>query len=264
MVERTPAQLKTDYFAAFAISHLNALRPHYKTGETLGRHPGRLRNVSQHSLAAGGIAKLLCEMFGLPEEEKNPVVDGALLHDWDKKREIFAIDSALKRDELSLDLLDEIKRDQDEKLRRMGISEEVIMLTQANTPETVDGPQTLAEKIVWFADAMLWDTEATPLNERFNGQIPKWDDSEETLRRKARNHQRSELFRERYAGKSLHELQLELGEKIGKEFAERMGYQGEINELPLYLRDKMEERILQQSTPTKLPVINPPDGWNIP
>lgn len=234
---------KTAYFADFAKSHLSAFRPHYKQGETLGKGPEVWRNVSEHCLVAGVFADILAEELSLPADQKSTVVKAAIMHDWFKKHESMAQRTASKEDTLSLQTLSEIKARDGQVLQKMGVSQDIIALTGVNVPETPEGPQGFPEKIIWYVDAMLSNTEPVPIRQRFDDLERGWDGAKEDPARAERNNAFSNLYREQYGGKSLYDVQRELGDRIGTEFSQLMGYHGEVSQLPLFLKEKLAERI---------------------
>ena len=236
-------KLKTAYFSDFAKSHLSAFRPHYRQGETLGKRPEVWRNVSEHCLVAGVLADILADELYLPEDQKSVVVKAAIMHDWFKKHELTTQQAASKEGTLSLQTIAEIKEKNDQALQAMGVPPDIIALTGVNTPETPAGPQRLSEKIIWYVDAILLNTELMPIEQRFDDSERGWDGTKEDPVRAVRNNAFSNLYRAQYGGKSLYEVQRALGGKIGAEFAQRMGYQGDISQLPLFLREKLVERI---------------------
>ena len=234
---------KTAYFSDFAKSHLSAFRPHYRQGETLGKGPEVWRNVSEHCLVAGVFADILADELHLPADQKGIVVKTAIMHDWFKKHESMAQRVASREGTLSLHTLSEIKARDSQALQEMGVQQEIIILTGANVPETTEGPKELPEKIIWYIDAMLSNTEPVSIRQRFDDLERGWDGAKEDPSRAERNNAFSNLYRDYYGGKSLYDAQRELGEKIGAEFAQLMGYQGDVDQVPLYLKGKLTERI---------------------
>ena len=239
---------KTAYFAGFAQSHSSAFRPHYRQGETLGKGPEVWRNVSEHCLVAGVFADILADELHLSVDQKVTVVKAAIMHDWFKKHESTAQRAANEEGKLSLSILSGIKEDDSQKLLAMGVPQDIVNLTGANDPETQDGPQTLPEKIIWYVDAMLSNTEPVPIRQRFDDLERGWDGTKEDPARAERNNAFSNLYSEKYSGKSLYDVQRELGDKIGAEFAQLMGYQGEASQLPHALKNKLRERINSNAT----------------
>lgn len=234
---------KTAYFADFAKSHLSAFRPHYKQGETLGKGPEVWRNVSEHCLVAGVFADILADELHLATDQKSNVVKAALAHDWFKKHESMAQRAASENGTLSIQTLSEIKERDSQALQEMGVPRDIISLTGANVPETPEGPQELPGKIIWYVDAMLSNTEPVPIRQRFDDLERGWDGTKEDPVRAERNIAFSNLYEDQYGGKTLYDVQRELGDKISAEFAQIIGYQGEASQLPLFLKEKLTERI---------------------
>lgn len=235
---------KTRYFSRLALSHKNALLPHWHEGETLGKKddPEIWRNVGKHCLVAGAFANLLARKLGLPVEEIRDVTEAALLHDWYKKHETLARKRAITVVEIR-DLIQHEKEKDCRILREQyGFRERVVRLTGANLPTDARGPETLSERILWYVDAMLTDTEPMRIRQRF-------DDLENHPERGESNRAFSESYRPVYGGISLYELQRQLGDAIGKEFATLLGYQGDPEDLPFFLKSLLEEEIRKEAIP---------------
>lgn len=238
---------KTAYFSRFAAAHLNAFRPHLRIGETLGKGPGIWRNIAEHCLVAGAFADLLADELQLSSSDKSDVVAAAILHDWHKKHELSAQSKYAAEGTLSEHKLSLIQEHARAELRELGIPERVIRLSHANLPNTVEGPQTLPEKILWYVDAMLSHTEPVPIKQRFSDLERGWDGVREDPARAQRNLAFSSLYTDRYRGKPLYSLQQELGLTISQELADRLNYHGDIEQLPLALKEKLQERIATQA-----------------
>lgn len=234
---------KRKFLSSFALAHMSAFRLHYKKGETLGKREGVWRSVSEHCLVEGVFADILAEELGLSTEERVKVVQAALLHDWFKKHEATAQRAALSRGQLTSEVMNAIKENDKKGLEDFGVPEDVIKLAGANIPQSEEGPSSLPEKIVWYVDAMMMDTNPVSIQDRFDKLEQGWDGFKNDHARAQRNLAFSDFYRERYGGKSLYEVQRRLGEVIGREFARSIGYQGEIAALPLALRDKFIERV---------------------
>jgi len=234
---------KTAYFADFAKSYLSAFRPHYRQGETLGKGPEVWRNVSEHCLVSGVFADILSDELHLPPDQKNLVVKAAIMHDWFKKHESIAQRAANQEGTLSLQTISEIKARDNQALQEMGVPQDIIALTGANVPETQAGPEALPEKIIWYIDAMLSNTEPVPIRQRFDDLERGWDGTKEDPIRAERNNALSSLYKEYYDGQSLYDVQRELGNRISAEFAQIIGYQRETSQLPLFLKEKLVEKI---------------------
>lgn len=90
-------------------------------------------------------------------------------------------------------------------------------------------------------------TEVGPINIRFDDLERGWDGTHEIQERAQRNNAFSDLYKERYNGKSLYDVQRELGQKIGTQFAEALGYKGDVYELPYFIRNNLEQRIINHN-----------------
>ncbi len=233
---------KVAYMAEFAASHLSAFKPH-KTGETLGRRPEVWRNVSSHCLGAGVFADILAAQLDLLPEKRKRVVHAAILHDWYKKHEQTAQRAAAESGTLSLQTFDDIRDRDFQLLRELGIDEATIQLTGANVPDDVSGPIDDEQKIVWFVDAMLSDTKPVRISERFDNLERGWDGNKEDPERAKRNAGFSNSYKPKFGGRSLYEIQREVGDRIGREFSERLGFSGDPSDLPEFLKGKFMERV---------------------
>lgn len=228
--------LRRRYLSRLALRYKRAFRPHRELGQTLGnkRNPEIWRNVAQHCLVAGCFAELLAQEMRLASSQVRDVTEAAILHDWYKKHETLA----RRRASSPAELIELVRLSNDEDraaLRNYGVSEKVLDLCRANLPETVLGPQTDEEKIVWFVDAMLADTEPVSIEQRFA-------DLEGHPSRGAANLAFSASYFPRY-GKTLYELQRELGRSVGDYLARRIGFDGDSAQLPRHLNDVLSRRI---------------------
>lgn len=235
---------KKHYFNKFKKLHIDSFRPHYGKGETDGEGPGVWKNVSEHCLVAGIFASILCDLLRISEVMKGKVIEAAILHDWYKKHESLALQTAMDEGAISLKIISKIKEKDAQLLREMGISEEIIFLTGANVPKTVDGPNTIPEKIIWYVDAMLSNTDVVPIRQRFDNLERGWDGEKQNQIRAKRNNVTSNLYKAKFGGRSMYDVQREIGDKIGKEFAEIIGYDGEVDLMPLFLEEKLKKLIM--------------------
>lgn len=242
---------KTAFFADFARAHASSFRPHYQRGETLGRRGQEIwRNVSKHCLVSGVLTDVLADELRLPLDLKDKIVKAAILHDWFKKHEAEEMYAAGLEKALSIERLSEVREKDAQALREMKVPEDVIHLTGANIPETEDGPQTISEKIIWYVDMIVSNSEILSLQKTLaNRQRGYFDeDDEEKLLRAERQEVFSNLFRDKYKGKTLDEVQQAIGNRIEPEFANLIGYDGKPEELPDFLRGKIIERIDQHNS----------------
>lgn len=244
---------KRNYCRVFAVSHLSAFRPHYKKGETLGKirktEEGWVkttdiwRRVSEHCLVEGIFADILCEKLRVNPEERKKIVKAALLHDWFKKHEVTGMNSLIKEGKMTLHALEEIKNRDSQALRDMGVADDIIQLIETIVPETIEGPQTLSEKIIWYTDMILFGTEPVSIEQRLNNFERGWDETKEDPARAQCNQNWSNTYREKYDGRSLIEVQRSIGRRLEKELSQRIGYQGDSDRLLFYLKEKFIERV---------------------
>ncbi len=237
MNEQEPSSgLRRQFFWKFSLDNKEAFRAHWEEGQTLGskKNPEVWRNVSEHCLVAGTFAALLATRMGLPPDRIQVVTDAMILHDWYKKHETLARKRAGTTRAIR-DVIDAVKKEDQQKLAARGYAADVVALTGANLPATNAGPQTDEEKIIWYVDAILTDTTPVPIKQRF-------DNLEQHPTRGAANTAFSESYRPVY-GRSLYEVQRALGDTVGTHLAQRIGYTGDVQELPLHLRELLIEQI---------------------
>ncbi len=231
-----PPKQRRPFFWKFSLDHKETFRAHWEEGKTLGSKKDieAWRNVGEHCLVAGAFAALLATRMGLPPDRIKAVTNAMILHDWYKKHETLARKRAGTTQAVR-DVIDAVKKEDQQKLAARGYPADVIALTGANLPASAEGPQTDEEKVIWYVDAMLTDTTPVPIKQRF-------DDLEQHPTRGAANKAFSESYRPVY-GRSLYEVQRALGDTVGTHLAQRIGYTGDVNDLPLHLRELLMELI---------------------
>ncbi len=229
---------RRQFYGWFSLKYKEAFRPHWEEGQTLGtkKDPDIWRNVGEHCLVAGSFAELLAEQMHLLPAQVESVTVAAILHDWYKKHETLARKTAHTAEAIR-QTISTIKEEDQRKLQARGYPEQVIHLTGANLPASVEGPQTDEEKIMWYVDAMLTDTLPVPIGQRF-------DELERHPNRGAANTAFSESYRPVY-GKPLYDVQRELGQTVGSYLAEHIGYEGDVQDLPLHLKRLLIEKIMR-------------------
>ncbi len=57
----------------------------------------------------------------------------------------------------------------------MGVPDGVIRVAGANVPLTAGGPQTDPEKVMWYVDMIVSNTEISPLMDRLDKVEAGWD-----------------------------------------------------------------------------------------
>jgi HD superfamily phosphodiesterase len=214
---------RTKYFSSFALSHMPEMRL-LRLGGILGRGNKEWRNVAEHCLTEAVAADVLAEHLSA---DRSTLVSAALLHDWYKRQEVEAMKvSGAKSGHVVT--LEEDKR----VLGERGVNERVISVAHSNIPETADhrelAARSLEEKILHFVDVITSGSDFLSVDERFD-----------VLELKPRNVEFSESFRERF-GKSLYELQRELGHIEQEEFEKKLGLSS--GSLITFIKNKIEER----------------------
>jgi len=253
------------YCQAFAAGHHSLFRPHFLHGETLGRikevretrdKEGNLRievvkhdpkdiwrDASRHCLVSAIFADILAEELGLPDKERKNVVAAIIVHDWNKKNEDRLIRNARETNKFTLEHFESFKSEQDALLHKMGFSEDVIELSGATIPETEDGPKSLAEKIAWYVDLTTEGTNQVRVKERlerWGKGISRGQVDEERARM---NQEWNNLYRKKYNGKSLSDVQRLIAKRIEQEFVEKLGLKEGASGLPAFLIKKFQERV---------------------
>lgn len=216
---------KTSYFSRFALKHFNDMKILGKGG-ILGKGAEKWRNISEHCLVEGVGADILAKYLGA---DRDKVVKAALLHDWYKRQEIEAMQK-LGGGEGYRKAINEDER----LLYEFGIPEDIIKLAHSNTPESSNPNylknRSLEEKIIHFIDLITSGSEFVDFIER-----------QRKSEQKQKNIEFSESFREKYYGKSLYEVQKEVGEMEQEEFEKLLGL--EAGTLINFIKTKLEERI---------------------
>ncbi len=84
---------RRDYVAGFTLRHRQEMRKLVEGG-VLNNVALRIdakglgwRNVGEHNIVGGIVAKKIGELVGLPEDEQSELVSVAATHDWDKRRQ---------------------------------------------------------------------------------------------------------------------------------------------------------------------------------
>lgn len=210
---------KRKYFSDFATKHLGAFRIHKEQG-LLSKKEG-WRNVSEHCLVEAVAADCLAEELQLPEDDKEKLVTGALLHDFYKRQEIELMSA---RGKTSMDVVREAEDKGTEYLNRKGIDPEVIKIINSVGASPVDyfetKEPTMEEKIMHYVDDITDGNDFTYLKDRLDRVAKRYPDVE----------------------KSIYERMFKVSEKIEKEIADKLGL-AEARELPMYIKRKIEERI---------------------
>lgn len=195
-------------------------------GGVLGKKNRDWRNIAEHCLAEAVGADILAEHLGADREK---VTRASLVHDWYKRKEIESMrlvggaQGYLETSEEDIRLLTEY-----------GVPEDIIQLAHANIPQSAEldyiKNRSREEKIVHFID-MITD----------GSRFVEHDERLKIVVQKKHNIDFSELFRRRYNGKSLFELQQEVTIQEKREFEQTIGLA--TNSLIPFIVNKLKERI---------------------
>lgn len=216
---------RTRYFDAFIRQHLSEARI-LRRGGVLGKEHRDWRNVSEHCLVEAVAADILAEHLGANREV---LVRAALLHDWYKPQEVRAIKERGRTG------YDAVSAEDEQLLAENGVPENVIALTRAVLPESIDqdylARRTLEERIMHYIDAM---TNGFKLEEDFAIRNA-------VVRQKPGQVEWSDSFKDRFGGKSLFDVQAMLVEEEQEAFEQALGL--EPKTLIRFIKEKLRERI---------------------
>lgn len=210
----------------------------YDLGQEDGGDLDEWDNIPAHSLMVTIVADILAQSLHISPRERYILNLATWFHDSDKKRErnwqrdldTNSPESTLKPD-VRFNLEDESITDinaqkahaftesgasEVEENAQYGIPPEASRLMDSVNPPTADGHDNLLEKIMWFADACVRGTTFMSIDNRIHLTAHDKENGE-------RNRAYSEMMREKYDGKSLYEVQTELGMRYVKEFSEALG-----------------------------------------
>lgn len=217
---------KTSYFSKFALKHMPVMRI-LKSGGLLGE--GGWKNVAEHCLVVATTADVLAEGLGADTKK---TVEATLIHDWFKRREREAMNKSG-----GAKGYEEASKEDIKELKELGISEEIISLAHANIPESADEEylksRSLEEKIAHLSDLIVSGDKIVEFNERLDSLLvgPK----------ASQNIEFSDGFKEQYGGKSLYDVQREVGNSEQKEFEEVLGIKE--GTLIQYIKETLEKKI---------------------
>lgn len=263
MSETTPelSKEKTRYFSKLALENLKSARLLW-AGEALGKNRQGLdiwRNVSEHTLVQTAGCGELGRALNLPEESVRKLELAAMGHDWDKKYQstgLRAINQRITSGQLTEEEAGKVKYDffeQSEEhsvqgMRQKGIPEDIIRIASADghpaLPRMMDPNCTIEEKILHYVGSITDESNIVPLDQRV-------DNLERNERYKAMNEYGRQV--PWTGGKTLYELQREVGHQIEKELVARLLETGNLKEewrqrlqedptqLPVFIRSKIEE-----------------------
>lgn len=223
--------------------------------------------VLAHSLMTSIVTDVLGEALNLSPERRVILNISAFMHDSDKRREriwqrsierfssdlnvnevfvgpdnkqiIFSSQDTLITAQKEKALQDAAANEEFENAQA-GFPVEISRLMRANNPKSPDDHPTLEEKIMWFADACLTGTEIVPVDERM-------DRSAHHPKNGAKNIAISESYRPKFGGKSLFEVQKELGARYEKEFSNQIDLGG--RNFYDWLREKVDRRVTDGQLP---------------
>lgn len=136
---------KTRYWAGVGLRVREGMKMHKLTGQ-LEKGPESWRNVPEHCLVQAGRSEVLGKLTGLLEDLVQDMRMGAMLHDFDKKREMTLMREANRIGASPLSTARSEHQVADDLLETAGFSERVRRLASASG---VDAPQLIeAQRIL--------------------------------------------------------------------------------------------------------------------
>ncbi len=187
-------------------------------------------NVAHHCLVEGAAAETMVQVLELPEEDKDIIIQTALLHDFYKRKSVELI----RVDESNALNADIISEEQSQAiLRKKGFDEKIISCLNNSIGSHVleDGyadKMTIPEKIIHYLDDITMDDDLVSLKERTENLKKRYP----TI-----NKDGIKLF-----GKPYYDRQYEVGAAIEIELAALVGLDKPEN-LPKYLKEKILDKI---------------------
>lgn len=213
-------------------------------------------NVAEHCYVTALVTDTLSEALQLDPDTRTMVNAAAWIHDTGKKVERFwqqlvaeqvaanqtakplpnsdLINRLAQEQLISLQLLSRLDKWEYE---RLGVKKDILHISEANIPtydQFQNGHATIAERIMWFADACVSNTEIVPIPERFVKLL-------QDAKNGAQNRIFSDSYTERFQGQSLYDVQVTIGKKYAQEFAQLIGIDPE--EIFIWLQQQVQEKI---------------------
>ena len=216
--------------------------------------------AGEHSLSVGMLAEILARRMGLSDAAVARVAIAGGIHDWNKKQEMMHMWDAEDRlaDEgitLSSETInnpaviaairaghDAAKEKDREGLREIGIPDDVIALAGASRLLDTIGPKTDEELIIFFLDHVVSGVRPVDMRKRIRGAV----NSNPLLYTAYEN-----SFRDQLGGSTAHELMLgDMGERIQRRIADRIGYTGDPQLFHDYLADLFIDAVCANTSRT--------------
>lgn len=250
---------KTKYFSKLAVRTREAMALHQERG-LWERQKGTREwgNVAEHSLVEAARAETVAEMMGLSEEMKNELIQAAALHDFYKKDEI----EAYRRHGSSWEQLEAAERASEEIMAEHGWPPRTIRLAGSvgwhSLPETIEilkqpkhSAEDMAFLILHYVDDYTVNAEWTEpstidLSGKARNDLDRRIDKNE---QNATYRPINEAGRQRFGGRTLAEVQREIGHAIEKilseEIAKHSGQEVDPLSLPEVVDEKIKQRIAE-------------------
>ncbi len=176
------------YFSSLALRHLNLIKLHGESGhlpslknltpeqivaniESSGQKDWS--NVVRHCLAEGGAADALGHLLGLSEEDKENLIQAAILHDFDKRVEI---ETLRNKKEKYTQAAHDFKSVSEEVLRKHGIKPEIIQIIDAvgDTETPYREGVTLLQKVMFYIDNITEETNLVNVKTKRDGLAKRY------------------------------------------------------------------------------------------
>lgn len=258
--EKTPE--KTRFFSSLAARNLSSARMLW-AGEVLGKNRGGLdiwRNVSKHCLVQTAGCEILGRELGLPEQSIRYLGLAAMGHDWDKKYQsqgLKRINEQIANGEISEEEGGRVKYDFFEEseihnvsgMQELGIPAEIVKIVSADghpaLPRMMSPDASIEEKVLHYVGSITDESNIVPLDQRIDN-----------LERNERYRMMNEYGRQVpwTGGRTLYEVQREVGHQIEKGLVQRLIDRGTLSDewktrleanpedLPFYIKAKVEEQ----------------------
>ena len=244
---------KTRYFSSVALRNLSSARMLW-AGEALGKNREGLdiwRNVSEHCLVQTAACDILAQGLKLPDPSRRNLGLAAMVHDWDKKYEstgLRKINQQIASGEvteeggkLKYDFVEESGKQSIKGMEDKGIPEDIIRIASADghtaLTRVMKADCSIEEKVLQYVGSITDESNIVLLDQRV-------DNLENNERYKMMNEYGRQV--EWTGGRTLYEMQRDVGHQIEQELVKKLLEQGSFSE---YWKTRL------QKSPRDLPVF---------
>lgn len=272
-IERSPEQLAKIYFySRFTTSHMEQMRilrgggllypQRGKSGQLIRRSTDSeiqkregvdvWRNVTEHAVVQAVGCRVLGELLGLLEDRLRILEIAGLLHDYDKPfqstglrrlNQRVAVGEISEEDggRLKYDFFEESEKHSAARLKELGVTEEVVRIASADghpaLPRMMDPNVTIEERILHYIGSIVNESSLGLLDERMDAleKNEKYVMMNEYGKRVTWT-----------GGRTLYEVQRDIGHQLEGEFVRTILLRGEVSE---------DIKISLRQNPARLPSI---------